>query len=232
MPGLPAGGAAAPPIHTRRRAPAPRARRRAAHRRRTPPSPAPPPPASGPRRTRSPRSTPSSGPATGGRNRSTRRSAPGPPAGRLPGSPARLRARRPPRLPPGTPAAPRPGRAAHEDDPVKGLLPQAEQGLAGGEVAGERAVHARPDQRLGLRAPAACGLMPRPKGPAVVVGVGIEALEPKRGLPTEHHLRERRWHRLREDVPADQLGQRATPRPAAGVADLVEADELEPEPPV
>ena len=119
---------------------------------------------------------------------------------------------------------------AREHDPVERLLLQAEQGAAGGEVADEAAVDLGADQLLGPIAGGPQGRAPGLERPDVVVRLRDEGLQPEVGLPAQDQLRQRRGHRLREDLRADQAVDGAAGGHALLGAGVVEADGLQPQP--
>ena len=104
---------------------------------------------------------------------------------------------------------------ARQHDPVERLLPEPEQGAAGGEVADEAPVDLGPDQLLGSVGAGPQRRAPRLEGADVVLRLGDEGLQPEVGLPAEDQLRQRRGHRLREDLRADQVGDRRRRRPGS-----------------
>ena len=114
-----------------------------------------------------------------------------------------------------------------QDDAVQRVLPQAEDGLADGEVALEGARRRLADELAGPLPSRALGEAPRAEGADVVVAVVEEVHEAEVRLPTEHQLAERRRHRLGEDGRADELRQRPPTGTAPVEAHAVEADQLQ-----
>ena len=114
-----------------------------------------------------------------------------------------------------------------QDDSVKGLLTEAEQGLAAREVPGEGAPSLLADQ-----VPCQClmppvGERPGPKRLPVVLGVRMELVELEVGLPAQDELGQRRRHGLGKDPLKDEVGEWPSPCAAPGVADVVETDGLQ-----